>query len=213
MWSGRLDHTSIKQKPTVILWLLCYFGECRVWLPNCCKVVRWEQLNKKAGFVLHKACSHQDSAGQAESGSLGLINHDLHSFIQHIQTQTHISLAASSADSSFLLLFNMWPYDFTFTVQGNETWDCWQKSCEMLVLDLQDLESKNPEKIFTFISKTKNKMNILSYTNACQLLLYIFPFFQVNTQHSLGLMEFTIVSDRVWIGWRKWGGKRGIRSS
>lgn len=67
----------------------------------------------------------------------------------------------------------------------------------MLVLDLQDLERPNPEKIFTFVSKTKNQLNILSYTNACQLLLYIFPFFQVNTQHPLGLMEFTIVSDRV----------------
>lgn len=110
MWSRLLAHTSIKQKPTVILWLLGYFGECRVWLSSRCKVVQWEQPNEKAGFVLHKGCSHQDSAGQAESGSLGPINHDLHSFIQHIQTQTHISLPASSADSSFLLLFNMWPY-------------------------------------------------------------------------------------------------------
>lgn len=126
-----------------------YFGECRVWLSNRCKVVRWEQLNKKAGFVLHKACSHQDSAGQAESGSLGLINHDLHSFIQHIQTQTHISLAASSADSSFLLLFNMWPYDFSFTVHRVKKWDCWQKSCEVLVLDLQYLgESKLREDLY-----------------------------------------------------------------
>lgn len=110
MWSRLLAHTSIKQKPMVILWLLGYFGECRVWLSCHCKVVQWEQPNEKAGFVLHKGCSHQDSAGQAESGSLGPINHDLHSFIQHIQTQTHISLQASSADSSFLLLFNMWPY-------------------------------------------------------------------------------------------------------
>ena len=70
-------------------------------------VAKWERQNEKAGFVLHKGCSHQDSAGQAESGSLGPINHDLHSFIQHIQTQTRISLPASSADSSFLLLFNM----------------------------------------------------------------------------------------------------------
>lgn len=138
----------------VILWLLGYFGECRVWLSNRCKVVRWEQLNKKAGFVLHKACSHQDSAGQAESGSLGLINHDLHSFIQHIQTQTHISLAASSADSSFLLLFNMWPYDFSFTVHGEKKWDCWQKSCEVLVLDLQYLgESKLREDLYKYFKK------------------------------------------------------------
>lgn len=72
--------------------------------------VACEQQNEKTRFVLHKGCSHQDSAGQAESGSLGPINHDLHSFIQHIQTQTHITLPACSADSSFLLLFNVWPY-------------------------------------------------------------------------------------------------------
>lgn len=160
----------------VILWLLCCFGECRVWLSSCCKVVRREQLNKKAGFVLHKACSHQDSAGQAESGSLGLINHDLHSFIQHIQTQTHISLAASSADSSFLLLFNMWPYDFTFTVQGKETWDCWQKSCEMLVLDLQGLERLNPEKVFTFIFKNKEQTEHFKFYKRLSAPGVYFPF-------------------------------------
>lgn len=36
------------------------------------------------------------------------------------------------------------------------------------------------------------------------LLVYIYPFFQVNARLSLGLMEFILVSDRVWIGWRKW---------
>ena len=44
-------------------------------------------------------------------------------------------------------------------------------------------------------------------------MVYIFPFFQVNALRPLGLMEFIVVSDSVWIGWRKWGGKRGIRSS
>lgn len=127
----------IKQKPVVILRLLGYFGECGVWLSCCCEVVWWEQQNEKAGFVLHKGCSHQDSAGQAESGSLGPINHDLHSFIQHIQTQTHISLPASSADSSFLPLFNMWPYAriFSFAFQVEKKWDAWQKSSDMLVLE------------------------------------------------------------------------------
>lgn len=86
-----LAYTSIKHRPMVISWLRAHFRECNVWLPGYSKVLCWEQTNEKSAFVLHKGCSHHSSAGAVESGSLDLINHDLHSFFQHIQTQTHFS--------------------------------------------------------------------------------------------------------------------------
>lgn len=167
MWSGFLAHTSIKQKPVVILWLLGFLGGMHVWLPSCGKVVWWEQQNEKTRFILHKGYNHQDSAGQAESDSLGLINHDLHSFIQHIQAQTHITLPASSADSSFLLLFNMWPYarNLVPPAQVEKNWDGWQHSSLVLRFSL----SVYLEKIVTFIYMFK-----VCIANA--LLVYIFPF-------------------------------------
>lgn len=194
----------------VILWLLGCFGECRVWLSSHSKVVRWEQQNEKAGFVLHKGCSHQDSAGQVESGSLGLINHDLHSFIQHIQTQTYISLPASSADSTFLLPFNMWPYTGILVSVFR-----WRKSEEQWEGTFRFVWANSPREIFTFIKKkrTNCRFKVQCFAKWHKLLVYIFPFFQVNTRHPFGLMEFIVVTDRFWIGQRKWGGKRGIRTS
>lgn len=50
--------------------------------------------------------------------------------------------------------------------------------------------SLNSETVVTFIYMFKECI-------ANALLVYIFPFFQVNARHSLGLMEFIVVSDRV----------------
>lgn len=195
----------------VILWLLGYFGECGVWLSIRGKVVRWEQQNEKAGFVLHKGCSHRDSAGQAESGSLGPINHHLHSFIQHIQTQTHISLPAC-ADSSVLLLFNMWPYAGILLSLFR-----WRKKKLRWLTNHSSVRTKCWIR-YTWGEKTQAFSPFIHlkecasqmHTNCCCIFILSF---QVTARRPLGLIEFTPVSGRVWIGWRKWGGKRGIRGS
>lgn len=62
---------------------------------------------KTLGLFYIKPAALRAQRDGAESGSPGLINHDPRSFIQRVRTQTRISLAASFADSSFLLLFNM----------------------------------------------------------------------------------------------------------
>lgn len=169
---------------------------------------------KRLGLFYIKAAAIRTQQDR-RSGSLGPINHDLHSFIQHIQTQTHISLPASSADSSFLLLFNMWPYAriLVSPVQVEKKWDSWQQSSERLVLDLLYSVRENASFLNFYLKKTNYIFKVMCITSAHKVPVYIFPFFQVNARRPLGLMEFIVVSDRVWIGLRKWGGKRGIRGS
>lgn len=147
----------------------------------------------------------------------------IHSFSTFRPRHTFLSQQAF-ADSSFLLLFNMWPYALSFPPFGvgggggvhKKKWDCWQKRCEML-----DFGFAIGEMIFIiviiiifFYFKKRDKRNILSYAHAfpnggCVFFLS----FRWTRKQPLGLMEFMAVSDRGWIGWRKWGGKRGIRSN